>query len=67
MAKVKDVLVKYNKIIQFPWTMRKIKKAGKDPAPFFFELGQELAECEDAAQPATKQLLEFLRILNFGI
>lgn len=62
--KTKDVMIKYHKLVPFPWTPRKIKKAGFDPTPLMLELGKELGRCEDADLPGIKELMETLKKLD---
>lgn len=62
--KVKEVFIKYSKIVPFPWTERKIKKAGHNPQIFLIQLGQELERCEDIDTPTAKDLLRSLKELS---
>ena len=45
--KARNVLIKYNKIVPFPWSVSKIEKAHKNPAVLLMDIGKELAQCED--------------------
>ncbi len=45
--KVRDVLLKFHKIIPFPWTHRAIEKKGYIPKDFILKVIGELEESED--------------------
>lgn len=62
--KVRDLLKKYHKLVPFPWTPAKIKKAGYDTAFFLVEMGRELENCEDKDSESAKQILEMLKDLE---
>lgn len=55
--RVKDVLLKYEKLVPFPWTIRKISVAGFVPDKLFLDLGEELSQCEDIATPTGSKVL----------
>lgn len=61
---VKDVLTKYHGKIPFPWTLRKIKKAGFEPAALFLELGRELERCEDVDSETGKSTIDLIQKLK---
>ncbi len=54
---VRDVLAKYHAKVPFPWSLRKIKRAGFVPSLLFAELGKKLSRCEDIATPTGKKVL----------
>jgi len=45
--KVRDVLLKFHKIVPFPWTHRAIEKKGYDTRDFILKVIGELEESED--------------------
>ncbi len=61
---VNDVITKYHKIIPYPWTLRKIKKAGLDPAEFFIAIGRDLEKCEDKDNPTIETVLNIIMGLS---
>jgi len=67
MTKVKDVLVKYHKIVPFPWTVRKLKKAGLNPTNFLIGVGQEIEKCDDSYTETAQQLLDLLKELEMTL
>jgi len=58
---VKDVLLKYHKIVPFPWSVSKIKKAGLYPTPFLLVFAKELQSCEDINTETGRQLIQILQ------
>lgn len=64
MTKVRDVIVKHHKIVPFPWTIRKIKKAGYSPTEFLLRMGKELAACDDADSETARAVLANLKELE---
>lgn len=55
---VKEVLLKYHKMVPFPWSLPKISKAGYVPREFFLDLGNELKECEDMEHGLADDVLQ---------
>jgi len=47
MATVEEVILKYHELVPFPWTIRKIKKAGYKPEQLFTSVADDLNVCED--------------------
>lgn len=64
MSKVKDVIEKYHGIVPFPWSDKKIKKAGREPMELYRQIGQEIGECEDKNTPEAQAVLEILKKLE---
>lgn len=62
--KVRTVLLKYHKIVPFPWTLPKIAKAGFIPKEFFLQLGEELSQCEDIGTSRAKKTLDAINKLH---
>lgn len=62
--KVREVILKYHKLVPFPWTPAKIKKAGFNPTELLLQVGRELAECEDKDTPTAQALLDTLKDLG---
>ncbi|MBA7697195.1 hypothetical protein ES703_105855 [subsurface metagenome] len=62
--KVREVLVKYHQIVPFPWSDKKIKKAGLEPMELCREIGQEIGNCEDKDTPSAKAILDILKKLE---
>lgn len=62
--KVKDVMVKYHKLVPFPWTPRKIKKAGYDPTHLILTIGRELERCEDINTPISVDIISLIHELK---
>lgn len=60
----KDVIVKYHKLVPFPWTPRKLKKAEYDPTKLLLEVGRDLERCEDKHTPEGKAILDILKELE---
>lgn len=63
---VKDVLSKYNQIVPFPWSPRKIKKAGLNPTKFLTSLGRDLGECKDKDDPTIQAILDIILTMSKG-
>lgn len=61
---VTEVLVKYNEIVPFPWTPKKIKKAGFDPKELFITIDRELQKCSDIDSPEGKICIGLMYELN---
>lgn len=61
---VKDVILRYHKIVPFPWSPKKLKKAGFDPMELCRQIGQQLGECEDKDTPAAMAVLDTLKDLG---
>lgn len=61
---VKDVLLKYQAKVPFPWTIRKISCAGFVPKQLFLELGKELSQCEDVNCPDATKVLATIKDLK---
>ena len=62
--KVKDVILKYHKIVPFPWSPSKLRKAGKDAMEFCRQVGQELGDCVDKDTPSAKAVLDTLKVMG---
>lgn len=62
--KVKEVVVEYHKLVPFPWTPRKIRKAGFDPTALVLEMGRKIEQCEDSNTPAAMDLLSVINELK---
>lgn len=62
--KVKDVILKYHKIVPFPWSPKKLKKAGYEPMFISKAIGDELGQCEDRDNPTAKAVLDTLKDLG---
>lgn len=62
--KVKEILTKYHKLVPFPWTPRKIKKAGFVPTEFMVRFGKELGQCDDLNSAEAKPILDMLHELK---
>lgn len=62
--KVKEVLAKYNKLVEFPWSPEKIKKAGYIPRQFILALGNQLSVCDDVNLPTTRKLCDTINKLK---
>ena len=61
---VREVLVKFNKMVPFPWTLPKISKAGYIPKEFFLDLGNDLKECEDIESGSADKVLKSIDALR---
>jgi len=61
---VKEVLLKYQKLVPFPWTLPKISKAGYVPKDFLIDIGNELSQCDDAQSPTARKVIESTRSLQ---
>lgn len=61
---VMDLIVKYHKIVPFPWSIRKLKKAGHSPLELMLRLGKDLSQCTDANSDTAKALVEMLNKLD---
>lgn len=62
--KTADVIYRYHGMVPFPWTPRKIKKAGYEPTRLLLDLGTELEKCDDAHSPTALELLNMLHELK---
>lgn len=60
----KEVILKFHEHVPFPWSPRKIKKAGLDPTRFLIDFGIELEKCHDKDTPLAKGILEMLQELK---
>lgn len=64
---VKELIIKANEDVPFPWTMAKIKKAGHDPTSFLLQFGQDLERCGDVTSDPSVKLMKLLHELKmFG-
>ena len=61
---VMDVFTKYNKMVPFPWTPTKIKKAGFEPKEFVIKVGSELEECEDFESGIADKIVKLINALK---
>lgn len=61
---VKDVFVKANESVPFPWTLKKIKKAGYDPLTILTRLAKELNECADLNTPQGQAQIKLAEALK---
>jgi len=57
---IKQVLEKYHKIVPFPVSLTKIKKAGQAPKQYLQNIVAELNQCSDADSCKSKKLLASL-------
>lgn len=56
-----DVLKKFNKLVPFPLTLKKIADAGFDAKQYFKDMGDELRQCEDVGNhPQAKEACKLL-------
>jgi len=60
MATVKDVLEKYHKLVPFPITLAKVKKAGYKPEQYLRDLAADLNQCSDKKDGKSKKLIAAL-------
>lgn len=60
--KCKDVLDKFQKLVPFPMTPKKIKAAGYDVGQYLKSIGKELSKCEDVDEhPLAKSICDTLQ------
>lgn len=59
--KVREVMQKYHAKVPFPWSVRKISKAGYKPAKLIAQLVDELERCEDCDDPLVSTITEMVR------
>lgn len=64
MSTVSQVIYKYHKLIPFPWTIRKIKKAGYQPTELLIKVGQDLNACDDADTDSATELIRLMHNLE---
>lgn len=58
---VKDVLEKFNKLVPFPLTLKKIADAGFDAEEYFKDMGEALRQCDDVGTyPRAKNACKLL-------
>lgn len=62
--KVKQVIEKYHALVNFPWSVDKISKAGYDPSTFTANIIRQLENCEDSENPDYAEILNELRNLQ---
>lgn len=62
--KVKDVILECNGKVPFPWTPRKLKRAGFEPSEFLLDVGRRLEQCEDKDTPAAEAVLDTIKELG---
>lgn len=58
MPKIREVLEKYNKIVSFPLTPKKIRAAAYNPREFLQNICVEIIRCDDAGSPAAQKLID---------
>lgn len=61
---VKDVFVKANETVPFPWTLKKIKKADCDPLTILTRLAQDLNKCADLNTPEGQAQIKLVEALK---
>lgn len=61
---VANVLKDFHKIVPFPWSTAKLKKAGVKPTAILLELGSQLQKCRDIETDTGKALLKMLKDLE---
>lgn len=57
---MKEVLVKYHKLVPFPIALAKIKKAGREPEQYLKDLVADLNQCSDKDDGKNKKRLAAL-------
>ena len=58
--KVKDVVIEYHQKVSFPWTLKKVKKAGYELYDLLKEILAKLNKCEDRETASSKELIDNL-------
>lgn len=62
--KVKEVIMKYHAIVPFPWSPKKIKKAGYVPMELCRNIGEDIGRCEDKDTLSAQAVLGALKDLG---
>lgn len=62
--KVKNVLLEYQRLIPFPWTLAQIEGAGFKPTALLLELGEKLRQCSDIHTPTGIKVIEAIEALR---
>lgn len=58
--KVKDVIVEYHQKVPFPWTLKKVQKAGYTLYDILKEILNKINQCEDRETTSNKKLIDEL-------
>ncbi len=61
---VREVFVKYSKMVPFPWSPSKIKRAGHNPTTFLIDFGKEFNNCPDRNTDENKELINLFKELQ---
>ncbi len=63
--KCQEVLEKYNRIIPFPITWKKVQEAGyDDPTEYLKQIALEIKGCEDSNLPIAQEFLKLFKDLE---
>ena len=57
---IKEIILEANKIVSYPWSKSKIKKAKIDPAKFLKEIAEKLKNADDY-DPDNKLLMKIIK------